>query len=402
MLTVRIGRGRATGLSIALVVSMIAGVAQLGAAQTTQAGLTAVEFDEIDHVYTTEAVPAPGSFQQDAAHVAQTAAPQAPKKNRILGALNAASNALGGAGSVAVSSGEIGRALRISDAAAQLVPIATAMGLAGGRRFDTLLQTYVLPRVSPTGSLMLAGFLSAQADYKSRFPSAQTGAPQATPPPQLEPYAKGVLRHYTVASNGWVRIDDPNTKTIVIIKPDVGKSYTIDTGAQTMRIADYTRATPQTGTPSPARSGTASFDDRVDSLGQTTLEGISAVGYRTRSTVHVAGAGNGCPDTTITSTRVEYFAHFHSPADAANVMQGPPNGDAAACEPKTAVKHTGSKVPTDLLALYQANTIDKRTAAGTDHYTVVIERGNFRAQDNATPATFDVPPNVRQVAAGQP
>jgi len=386
----------------AVILTLCLGVARTAEAQGAS-GLAAIEFDEIDHVYTTGAVPPPGSFRQNAGQVVQPPASEQPKKNRgILAALGAAGNVLGGASSGVASSGEIGRVLRISDSVARVVPIANAMGLAGARKFDALVQTYVLARVSPTGAVLLQGFLAAQADYKSRFPSTRSAAPQGPPPAELEPYAKGALRHYTIASNGWVRIDDPATKTIVIIKPDAGKSYVVDTSANTVRVSDYAR--PATGADAGVAGGTgsAAFADQVESLGPTTLDGVSTIGFRTRSTIRVAGAGTTCPDTTITSTRVEYFAPYHVSSDAANTVPAAQAPDSGGCAPKTSARHGGAKIPADQLVMYQANTIDKQTSAGEDHYTMVIERGNLREQTHADPATFEVPPNVRQVATAQP
>jgi len=399
------GRAQNIRLPALLAFAILVASGQPGIAQTGSTGaLSALEFDEIDHVYTTDAVPPPGSFQQSVALVTpqapQQAPPQAPPKNRgVFGALSAASSVVGGASSVVASSGEIGRALKVADTAARLAPIANAMGLAGSRRFDALLQAYVLPRVSPTGAVMLQGFLSAQAEYKNRFGSPRTdsspAAPAAAP---LEPYAKGALRHYTLASNGWVRIDDPTTKTIVIIKPDAGKAFTLDPGAQTVRTTEYAHSIPVDGTVNQTASGTASFDDQVEPLGQPAIDGVPVTGYRTRSTIPVTDGGSPCPDTTITSPRSASFHRHRTPSPAANVSPAAQTSDARPCEPKAIAKHTGSQVPSDQLVLYQANTIDKRSAGGGDHYTIVIERGNFREQTTADARTFDIPAGFRQVA----
>jgi hypothetical protein len=365
------------------------------------AALTALEFDEIDHVYTTEAVPQPGTFRQDAGLVsAQTAATapttEAPRKRSIFDALGSASTVLGNASSVVGSSGELGRALGIADGVARLAPLTTAMGMAGGRRFDTLLQTYVLPRVSPTGAVMLQGFLSAQADYKTHF-GARSPGPQAAPPPQLAPYAKGTIRHYTVAANGWVRIDDPSTKISLIIKPDQGKTYVIDGGSQSVHVTTTARAS-TASTAASGTSGTAAIDDRVEQLGQTTLDGIPTSGFRTRSTMSVvAGATGTCPDATIVSTRVEYFSGYTIGADAANASPLAHTADASGCDPTSSVKHTGSNVPADRLLLYLANTVEKKTSAGSDRYTVVIERGNLQERTAAAASVFEIPAGFHQV-----
>ncbi|MDB5040614.1 MAG: hypothetical protein JWN27_1340 [Candidatus Eremiobacteraeota bacterium] len=392
---------RRTRISVSLLALVVAAAAGGPAAPASGAALGALEFDEIDHVYTTEAVPPPGTFRQDAGLVsAQAAAPaptqEPPRRNSsIFGALSTVSTVLGNASSVVTSSGELGHALNIADGVARLAPLTTAMGMAGGRQFGALLQTYVLPRVSPTGAVMLQGFLSAQAEYKAHFGSRGPSA-QAPPPQQLAPYAKGTIRHYTVAANGWVRVDDPNTKMALIIKPDIGKTYVVDAGSQTVHVGSYDRASATSGAPS-GSAGTATVDDRVEQLGPTTLDGIPAAGFRTRSTMNVAGAGGTCPDATIVSTRIEYFSGYQIGAGTANTSPLAPTGDSSGCDPTSSVKHAGSHVPADRLLMYQANTVEKKTAAGTDKYTVVIERGNLQEQSTADPSAFEVPAGFRRV-----
>ncbi len=387
--------------ALALALVLVAGVIGPAAADTAQGTITTMEFDEIDHVYTTGAVPPPGSFRQNAGLAAQTAPTPEPAKRGagVFGVLSRASTVLGGAGSVVSASGEIARTLRIADDVSKLAPLTTALGMAGSRRFDALLQTYMLPRVSPTGAVMLQGFLAAQAEYKSHFGTTRAESPQAPAPAQLEPYAKGAIRHYTIASNGWVRIDDPNTKLAIIIKPDVGKSYLIDAGSKTVRVNGYSRAAPASDAPGATGSGTAAVEDRVESIGKATLDGIAAVGFRTRSTMRVAGGGGTCPDTTITSTRVEYFAPYRIASDAANTSPTAQRPDGGGCEPKSSVKHGGGKVPADQLVVYEANTVEKTTAGGTDKYTFVLERGNLQERGSADPAAFEIPAGFRQVSS---
>lgn len=378
--------------AVVLAVALSAGIVSVSAAGATPGGLAVVEFDEIDHIYTTEVVPPPGSFQQDAALVAPAPPPQqaaAPKKpSGVFGALSTASTVLGGATAVIGASGEIARTLRIADDVAKVTPIATAMGMVGGKQFDLLLKTYTLPRVSPTGAVMLDGFLAAQAELKNRFPRAQ-GAP---PPEQLVPYAKGQLRHYTVAANGWVRINDPSTKTILIIKPDAGKSYVLDGAARTYHASDYTRDTAADAT---SANSTAAVSDRVEALGAATLDGVTTAGFRTRSSLKLAADGTNCTAATITSTRVEYFAPYRIASGAANSSPvGQRQG--SGCEPAATVTHAGGKVPADQLIMYTANTVEKTTTAGSERYTMVIERGNLTERVSADGSPFEIPSGYRQ------
>lgn len=388
-----------TARAVVLAVALSAGVAPVSAAVSASTSLAIVEFDEIDHVYTTETVPSPGSFQQDAVLVAPASPPAqaaaaAPRKpSGVFGALSNASAILGGAGSVIAASGEIARTLRIADDVARVSPIATAMGMAGGKQFDLLLKTYTLPRVSPTGAVMLDGFLAAQGEMKNRFPRAQ-GAP---PPEQLVPYAKGSLRHYVVAANGWVRINDPATKTIVIIKPDAGKSYVLDGVARTYHASDYANDAAPGGPAAggPAAGSRAAVSDRVESLGMATLDGIATVGFRTRSSMRLTSDGATCTAATITSTRVEYFAPYRIPSGAANsspVSQRQTSG----CEPAVTVNHAGGIVPTDQLVIYTANTVEKTTDSGSERYTMVIERGNLTERVSADGSPFEIPSGYRQ------
>jgi hypothetical protein len=136
---------------VTLALAIAACAAGPAVAQTTPAAFSAVEFDEIDHVYTTEAVPPPRSFRTDAGLVAAPAPAVSKKPNAIFGVLGRTSSVLSGASSVVSASGETGRGLRVADDVAKIAPLTTAMGMAGSGRFDALLQSYMLPRVSPTG-----------------------------------------------------------------------------------------------------------------------------------------------------------------------------------------------------------------------------------------------------------
>lgn len=395
---------RTTASSLVLALAFACGSTPLRAATTASAPVS-VEFDEIDHVYTTGKVPTPGSFRLDQSRVVEAPSP-APARGpartgAVLDALGRAGTVVGGAASVVAASGEIGRVLRLTDDAAKLVPVASAMGMAGSRKFDTLLQTYVLPRVSPTGAVMLAGFLSAQAEYKRNFPpaarpaAAQAAPPAQTPPPaQLEPYARGALRHYVIGANGWVRIDDPNTKLTVIIKPDAGKTYLLDAAAKTVRTVDY--GPPRAEAASASAGGTAVVTERAEPIDPGSFDGVAGIGFRTRSTLRVAAAGGACPDTVVTSTRVEYFSRYRIASEAANASPAAP-GDPSGCRPATTVNRAGAKVPADQLLVYQANTIEKKTASGTEQYTVVIERGNLQERTTADTAPFEIPGDYRQL-----
>ncbi|HEX3465492.1 MAG TPA: hypothetical protein VHS78_15695 [Candidatus Elarobacter sp.] len=385
--------------AVMLAAVMLAGAIHPAGAQTAEPRPAVIEFDEIDHVFTTEAVPAPGSFRQHAGLVASASPPaDQPKRRGILDALGAASSALGNASSVVSASGELGRALRLADGVAKLAPLTTAMGMAGSRRFDALLQTFVLPRVSPSGAVMLQGFLSAQTEYKAHYRSTQATSAQTPPPAVLEPYAKGALRHYTVGSNGWVRIDDPNTNVTLVIKPDLGKAYLIDKGAKTVRTMAYANPSAAPAADGASGTGTASVSDRVEALGRTVLDGVGVSGFRTTSAIRVAGAGAACADITITSTRIEYFAPSRVASQAANVSPAAQRTDTGDCNPAATVAHAGGKIPNDQLMVYQANTVEKKTATGTDRYTVLIERGNLSERNAYDTEPFDIPAGLRSVS----
>jgi hypothetical protein len=182
----------------------------------------------------------------------------------------------------------------------------------------------------------------------------------------------------------------------LIIKPDIGKTYIVDAGSQTVHVGSYEPASAVSAA-SAGTAGTATVDDRVEQLGQTTLDGIPVAGFRTRSTMNVAGAGGTCADATIVSTRVEYFSGYQIGSATANTSPLAQTGDASGCDPKSSVKHVGSKIPADRLLMYQANIVEKKTAAGTDKYTVVIERGNLQERSAADPSAFDAPAGFRRV-----
>jgi hypothetical protein len=94
---------------------------------------------------------------------------------------------------------------------------------------------------------------------------------------------------------------------------------------------------------------------------------------------------------------VEYFSGYQIGAATANTSPLAQTGDASGCDPKSSVKHLGSKIPADRLLMYQANIVEKKTAAGTDKYTVVIERGNLQERSAADPSAFDAPAGFRRV-----
>src|SRR5664279_5329166 len=202
-----------------------------------------VSFDEIDHVYTSGDVPPPGAFDQSLRQIAHVSA--RPRKRGFLeGALHGLSVAgtqLDNAVSIVGAGGQVGQTLHIASGAAVLAPVANAMGLAGQGRLDTLLQTYVLPRVSPSGAQLLSGYLAAQQAAAGRYshaPSAVASAatPASVPAQAEDSYARGSLRTYTIASTGRVRIDDPDERVAIVFAPDIGKTYAIDDGNRTVHI----------------------------------------------------------------------------------------------------------------------------------------------------------------------
>jgi hypothetical protein len=102
-----------------------------------------------------------------------------------------------------------------------------------------------------------------------------------------------------------------------------------------------------------------------------------------------------CAAATITSTRIEYFAPYRLTFRAANES---PGGQrlSGGCDPTVSVKHAGSTVPADQLVVYQANTVEKTTAAGSERYTMVIERGNLAERTSADSSLFEIPSGYRQ------
>jgi hypothetical protein len=175
----------------------------------------------------------------------------------------------------------------------------------------------------------------------------------------------------------------------------LSKVYIIDTGSRTVHVGSYAAAAPASA--SAPSTGTAAVDDRVEQLGQATLDGIPTAGFRTRSTLNVAAAGGTCPDATIVSTRVEYFSGYSIGAAAANTSPLAQSGDASGCDPKSSVKHAGVNVPADRLMLYQANTVEKKTSTGSDRYTVLIERGNLQEHATMDASAFEIPSGFTQV-----
>ncbi len=372
-----------------------------GIALTEVTTPSVVSFDEIDHVYTNGQIPPPGSFAADAAAVMPVApaAPAAPKRSRFFDTLSSASGMLSGAASVVSASGEIGRLLRVADSVGKVVPIANGMGLAGSRRFDTLLQTYLLPRVSPTGTVLLSDFLSAQNEFKSRFPNAHANVAEQPAPERLVSYARGTLRHYIIGANGWVRIDEPGGTTTLIVKPDLGKTYLIDSARRSVRIGIFGRPDAVPASIVAVPDGTAAVVERVESIGEADVDGIVSAGFKTHASVRVQGGDARCAGATLTSTRVEYFAPLRIASEAANVSPAVRAMTDGGCEPTGHVAHDGANVPINRLLMYQANTVEQSGTHGSDRYTLVIERGNVNEMSSAAASAFDIPSEYQQVAS---
>ena len=323
-------------------------------------------FDEIDHVYSPgAALPPPDSFDQDLREVVHTnASPAARKKSFLQGAmqtLNVAGTQLNNAVSIVGSSGTIGQTLNIANGAAAMAPIANMMGLAGTGKIGVLLQTYLLPNVSPSGAQLLSDFLTARSDAMSRYP--RTALATATETPDLATYGHGSLRKYSLASNGWVRIDDPDAHVYVVLEPDVGKIVAVDDANRTIRIVAY-----DTVLASPlavnGKNGTPLVTSKRDALGTKALARTSAEGFHTHVIMHVAADNHGCAQATVTSDRVEYFAPIKVPSAAANTAPLAPTGTHDDCVPAGGIASSGAAPPADQLLLYQANTVERKTAGG--------------------------------------
>ena len=366
-----------------------------------------VTFDEIDHVYTSGDVPPPGAFDQSLRQIAHVGAP--PRKRGFLdGALRGLSVAgtqLDNAVSIVGASGQVGQTLHIASAAATLAPVASALGLAGQGRLDALVQTYVLPDVSPSGAQMLSGYLAAQAQTAARYPhAASAGAPAGTPagvPAQgQDQYARGSLRTYTIASTGRVRIDDPDQHVAIVFAPDVGKTYAIDDGNRTVRVTAYdpslSRSASVMSQPTSA-TGNPALTSRVEPLPAATLGQMPATGFHTHVVMNVPASAGACTQATVTSDRVEYFAPIRIASTAANSSPFAPSDVRDSCAPSGAVIATGTKIPADQLLMYQANAIQRTTSAGSERYTLVIERGNLRTDATPPSGIFEIPDGYRQI-----
>jgi hypothetical protein len=366
-----------------------------------------VTFDEIDHVYANGNVPPPGAFETSLRGVAHTG--ERPHKRGFLdGALHGltvAGTQLDNATSIVGSSGQLGQTLHIASGAAALAPVASAMGLAGRGQLDTLVQSYVLPRVSPSGAQLLSGYLAAQQEVAARYPHASSNVAPAPTPSAVatqadDAYARGSLRTYTIASTGRVRIDDPDERLAIVFAPDIGKTYAIDDGNRTVHVTPYdaSLAGPAPVAPRPASSsGKAGLRSSVEPLPATTLGDTNASGYRTHVVMNVTASGGACTKATVTSDRVEYFAPIRVASTAANSSPFAPSDVRDACAPAGRVVATGPHIPADELLLYQANTIERTTSAGSQRYTLLIERGNLRTETTAPSGTFEIPEGYRQI-----
>ena len=376
-----------------------------------------VTFDEIDHVYADGDVPPPGSFNQSLSQIGHVST--RPRKRGFLdGALrglSAAGTQLDNVVNIVGASGQIAQTLHIASGAAALAPVADAMGLAGQGRLDTLVQTYVLPRVSPSGAQMLSGYLAAQQTTAARYPHAPNGVaaaatPAAVPAQEADLYARGSLRSYTIASTGRVRIDDPDERVAIVFAPDVGKTYAIDDRNRTVHITPYDPSfpgsAPVSSNPASA-SGSPALTSRVEPLPAATLGQTPATGFHTHVVMNVPASTGACSQATVTSDRVEYFAPIRIASTTSGVSSKPgslamsspfaPSDVRDSCAPAGAVVATGTKIPADELLMYQANAIQRDTTAGSERYTLVVERGNLRTAATVPSGIFEIPDGYRQI-----
>ena len=122
-------------------------------------------------------------------------------------------------------------------------------------------RPYLLPRVSPTGTVLPSDFLNAQNEFKNSFPNARTYARtrvgQQPAPERLVSYARETLRYYTIGANGWVRIEEPGGATTLIVKLDLGKTYLMDPVSRSVRIGAYGRPEAASASTAAASDGTA-------------------------------------------------------------------------------------------------------------------------------------------------
>ena len=396
-------------MKTAIAAAMIATLTSANAARAADSLTTPaiVTFDEIDHVYASGDVPPPGAFDQSLRAIAHVSA-QPRKRGFLEGTLRGLSVAgtqLDNAVSIVGASGQIGQTLHIAAGAAALAPVANAMGLAGQGRLDTLLQTYVLPRVSPSGAQLLSGYLAAQQETAGRYPHAPSAVatattPAAGPSPAADPYARGSLRTYTVASTGRVRIDDSDERVAIVFAPDVGKTYAIDDGNRTVHVTPYDPSFARSASAVPQSAGASrdpALTSRVEPLPAMTLGQTPATGFRTHVVMNVPAGGGACTQAIVTSDRVEYFAPIRIASTAANSSPFAPSDVRDSCAPTGAVVATGTPIPADQLLVYQANTIERTTSAGDERYTLVIERGNLRTATTAPSGVFEIPEGYRQI-----
>lgn len=366
-----------------------------------------VTFDEIDHVYASGDVPPPGAFDQSLRQIGHVSA--RPRKRGFLdGALrglSATGTQLDNVVSIVGASGQIGQTLHIASGAAALAPVANAMGLAGQGRLDTLVQTYVLPNVSPSGAQMLAGYLAAQQTTAGRYPHASSAValaatPAAVPAQAQDQYARGSLRTYTIASSGRVRIDDPDQHVAIVFAPDIGKTYAIDDGNRTVHVTPYdpsfARSAAVLSHPASASTNPA-LTSRVEPLPATTLGQTPATGFHTHVVMNVPASAGACTQATVTSDRIEYYAPIRIASTAANSSPFAPSDVRDSCAPTGAVVATGTQIPADQLLMYQANAIERKTSAGSERYTLVIERGNLRTSAIVTNGIFEIPEGYQQL-----
>jgi hypothetical protein len=113
--------------------------------------------------------------------------------------------------------------------------------------------------------------------------------------------------------------------------------------------------------------------------------------------MNVPASAGACTQATVTSDRVEYFAPIRIASTAANSSPFAPSDVRDSCAPTGAVVATGAQIPADQLLMYQSNAIERKTSAGSERYTLVIERGNLRTAATAPSGIFEIPEGYQQI-----
>lgn len=207
----------------------------------------------------------------------------------------------------------------------------------------------------------------------------------------------GTLTRFTYFNN-WVRTDDVNAQTAVIVKCDLHQYISLDLAHRTYRITDtvpQTRQVPEASGPYAPEAATTAQPGSADmtitanrqNLGAQTIDGMATQGHSADVSISTTNATGSCKDGSISMSITEYVSDVNIPRPHCPLPRM-----AVPSTPREWVSHSGGCTPRmhgsasgaaglmgvgDRLAMYRLMSMSGGQTNGRTLKTVT-EAGNVR------------------------